>query len=159
MPSSASIKGCFLFSVPSPAPVAREAPFHDPFGPDLAHRIIHQLRLRDFQVSDAKPGKACDAGFRISMQRGSIEVVLLVTRASQEIRCALLTWPHRALLRPKSQDYILRQWAEAATAIEHILRSEPEITSLLRLSRHEAETRATDFAKQADRKPTAREQQ
>jgi len=91
--------------------------------------------------SEARPGKACDAGFDITFKDFSITVVMLVHNRDGSHECGLLTWCQKPRFRRTSPKAAYDAWARVCAAIETILRGNPRITSLLRLTKNEDEAR------------------
>lgn len=135
-----SLKSCFAFKVPNESPEqSPPKPFRDPFGSQILSEICSRLRAEGFQLSDPKPGRACDSGSTARCPGLKLEVVVLVKRSQTSIDCALLTWRTRPAWRRISSPSVLCQWEGLCAAIERILREDLKITPLLWLTREQAE--------------------
>lgn len=146
---ASEVQSCFVFTVPSGRSEQPSAKlFRDPFGPHLLERVARLLSAQGFEVTTVRPGRACDAGFKVRLDRLVIQVALLVKRREKDTECALLTWCcrpflhrvwHRALEKRESDE-----WSRLSAEIDTILRknlSDLNLGSLLSLTRKQAELR------------------
>src|SRR5205807_1480562 len=96
-----------------------------------------RLRGQNFDVSDAHPGKACDATFTCHLHGTTVSVVMVANEdESGRVEYQLLSWERRALreklfrakskVEPKSR----AQWAALCYSIEGFLQEMPEFESL-----------------------------
>lgn len=147
--SASEVHSCFVFTVPGGlSEQPRVGLFRDPYGPYLLARVARLLSARGFDVTAVRPGRACDAGFSVRLDRLAIEVALLVKRREKVTECGLLTWCHRPLFGrfwrralPKRES---DEWSRLSAAIDSVLREDLQdlnLISLLSLTRREAEAR------------------
>lgn len=125
------IKSCFAFRVlSSPFGYRAHKPLRDPYGLCLLEHVGERLRTAGFQVTPAKPGKACDAGFYVRFTTFDVAVILLVKRRVGEVECGLLTSCVRPAWCRESVEATFAEWARVCKAIYHILQQDSEITAL-----------------------------
>ena len=63
---SEQVKSRFFFTVVNTSEVKHKlSTFRDPLGLDAFNRVVDQLRAEGFNVTEAKPGKACVAAFQV----------------------------------------------------------------------------------------------
>jgi hypothetical protein len=143
---AAEIKSCFLFTISGgSAGQQGRRPFRDPFGPYFLAQVGEKLRAEGFHVTEAKPGKACDAGFDVSQSGFGVTVVLLIGCHADANECALLTWCIRPWLRRVPAEAASAGWNRVCTSIDRILRESLRITGVLWLTHQEASQRLASF--------------
>ncbi len=119
-------KSRFCFELDDPVPAADISLFRDPAAVPLLDKVVAALRLAEFDVTDAHPGKACHAAARVTFPSLSISLVLLVERDEGTARFELLTWPFQSFrqgifgkrLRSPGD---CNEWTLVASEIERIL--------------------------------------
>ena len=138
------MRSCFVVTVrESPTGGAVAGLFRDPIGPRLLSEVADELRSVGFRVTDAKPGKACDAAFTVSFDKFRVSVVLLATRRSGFIHCAVLTWLTNSSWRSTVPDSARAEWDRVCAVAEQALKHNKGIVSCERLTRAEAEQYAS----------------
>jgi hypothetical protein len=141
------IKSRFLFKVPVPlgAPPKR---FRDPVALEIFQRLAEHLRKKGLKVTDPKPGKACDAAFRIEFRGYLVVVIILAERTQGFVDCSILTWCARSVwhLSKLSQEEVFEGWSHACSMIDQALSQHTQVISLRRMTETEADTHweATD---------------
>jgi hypothetical protein len=135
----AAVKNCFVLRVASDLPATKIRRFRDPLYLRIAGKIVGELRVRGFQVTEPKAGKACDAAFTVKFRRFRIEVVMLATRYPGAIEGGILTWYRKLPFLPVSWQFIHDEWAKLVDAIDCNLPEDPTVTALSRLTFHEFE--------------------
>jgi hypothetical protein len=146
---ASEVQSCFVFTVPGGLSGRSSAKlFRDPFGPQLLNRVARLLSTRGFEVTEGRPGRASDAGFKVRLDRLVIQVAVLVKRREEVTECVLLTWCCRPFLhrvwRRALEKRESDEWSRLSAAIDRILRENlPDLNlgSLLSLTRKQAEAR------------------
>jgi RHS repeat-associated protein len=140
------IKSRFLFTIPKKSDDKEKVgAFRDPLGLDFFRTVADQLRTSGFQVTEAKPGKACVASFAIRFPKFEVFAILLAHRPTADVvQCRVQTWCLRPLLRVVSPDLVSEEWMRVCAAIEKILRHDPNVTSLLWMTENEARVQERD---------------
>ena len=126
--SQSKTKSQFFFEVPEPEPGenARATVFRDPAAVPMLSRIAAQLRGLGYEVTEAKPGKACDAGCRVEFHTVSIALILFVRRNAEKVAFQLATWPVQSLRQRTFGRRIespgdCQEWGRVCSAIKPIL--------------------------------------
>lgn len=137
---SEQVKSRFFFTVVNTSEVKHKlSTFRDPLGLDAFNRVVDQLRAEGFNVTEAKPGKACVAAFQVRFSGFEVCAILLAHRTAPDlVQCRAHTWCVRPLWRRVPPEVVSKEWIRSCTAIERALRRDASITSLLWLTEHEA---------------------
>jgi len=108
----------------------------------ILNQLSSRLRAQGFQVSEAGPGKPRGAVSTIRFDGYSVTVLLVATRIGEFVRCDVLTWSHKARWRRISSHVIAEEWEQACAALEKILRLDPKVSLLARLTENELTIKA-----------------
>jgi hypothetical protein len=143
------IKCCLRFAISSDSLNKQEiTTFRDPLGLELFRRVATQLRSEGFQVTNAKPGKACVAAFKVRFPQFSVFAMLRAHRPTPDIvQCKVDTWCLRAIWHRASSQLVSEGWISLCAAIERILRQDLKVMSLICVTKNEA--RALDHEAEA----------
>jgi hypothetical protein len=63
----------------------------------MLKQIAESLRVKGYEVTEPKPGKACHGACRAIFPDVEVAVVLLVSRRKGKIEFRILTWPSQTL--------------------------------------------------------------
>jgi hypothetical protein len=137
---AAGIRSCFLFAVLNASEAQRNfKKFRDPVALEVSRELAHRLSADGFTVTVPKPGKACDAAFKIRVQDFNVLAIVLAKRSGTHVEFSVLTSCIRPLWRPVTPQVILEGWVRACEAIEKGLRQDRNITSLQWLTEDQAD--------------------
>jgi hypothetical protein len=130
--------------------------FRDPAALPMLHQIVESLRVRGYEVTEPKAGKACHGGCQVVLPDVEIDVVLLVRRRRGKIEFEILTWPSQTLRQRfrrtlKSPD--CQEWAGLCSAIKGILAGDSRLESLRWGTFMEAEENGHGVSKSSPLKP------
>jgi len=137
---SDQVRSHFLFRVPVSSEAEQHVKrFRDPLALDIFRKLANRLRAQGFDVSQAKSGSACDAIFTTRFSEFRVIAIILAKRSVGVVECDVLTWCLRPFWRHVIPQVVSESWIRTCSAMEQILRENPSITSLQRLSENEAE--------------------
>lgn len=138
-PADAEIRNCFIIQAPSDISCGSPKRFRDPFGLSIAAKIVAGLRALNYQATDPKLGKACDACFKIIFSGFCVNVILLVKRSAAEVQSLVITDPRKSLFSRVSTEEMRNSLAGVGASMDEILRNQPGITSVSWLTHSQAE--------------------
>jgi hypothetical protein len=128
-------KSRLSFKVPDVGPhrTLKRSLFRDPTAIPMLKQIAESLRVKGYEVTEPKPGKACHGACRVIFPDVEISVVLAVRRRQGKIEFEILTWPSQTLRQRfrrtlKSPD--CQEWTELCAAIRDILAGDSRLESL-----------------------------
>jgi len=134
------IKNCFVFTVSAESDTPRHTRrFRDPLALNIHCRLAEQLNTHHgLRASKAKPGKACDGGFRVHLPDFDVVVIILAERSAGSVKCGILTWCMRRIWRHVSPQTVSDGWVRVCSAIRSALAQDLRVGSLLHLTEDEA---------------------
>jgi hypothetical protein len=132
------IKNEFEFTV-SNVSESRSEPriFRDPLALEVHRRLAAQLRMDGFDVTDAKPGKACDAAFSVKFPKFNVFVMIAAERPNY----AILTWCSRPLWTTVPPREVSDDWVRTCDGIEKALKQDLNVSSIKRFPRKQSNER------------------
>jgi hypothetical protein len=136
--SSARFKSCFRFTVAADT-LQRAKRFRDPIALGVLREAAKQLASEGLRVTEVRPGKACDGGFRIRFEKCDIEVVIGAERRTGVVDCAVLTWYMKPAWRRVSSEALCEAWDRACTLVGKVLAQNARVRSLRRVTEDETE--------------------
>ena len=114
--------------------------FRDPVALELHRRLAAKLRDKGFCVTDARPGKACDAAFCVQFPKFNVFVMI----ASERPDYSILTWCSRRMWTHVSPQEVANGWTRTCDTIETALKEDPSVLSMQRIRGGAAKPRAGD---------------
>jgi len=137
-------KSHLSFKLPDVGPhrTLKRSIFRDPAAIPKLKQIAESLRVKGYEVTEPKPGKACHGACRVIFTDVEISVILKVRRRKGKIEFEILTWPSQTLRQRfrrtlKSPD--CQEWAELCSTIRDILAGDARLESLRWRASMEAE--------------------
>lgn len=125
-------------------------PFRHPLGLEIAARLAARLRAEGMNVTEPKPGKACDAGFNVVFSNFGVGIGLVVS-SRPGTECALLTGCYKSRWRRVSQDDAYGAWERVCGVIEQALKQEGKVISLSCMTSEEAKARSKEISASLER--------
>ena len=99
----------------------------------MLKQIAETLRVKGYETTEPKPGKACHGACRVIFPDVEICAVLLVRRRKRKVEFELLTWPSqtfRQRFRRTMKSPDCQEWAELCSTIRDILAEDAQLKSL-----------------------------